>query len=370
MKTSNASASLLALIFCLGGGLSLSGQAWADNASGFVSISRGCNHGVALKSDKTVWTWGGNEVGELGDGGSVTEKRKIPAQVQGLDDVQAISAYGRHTLALTEDGKVWAWGCNESGELGTGSMGGDSNVPVEVKGLDDVIAVAAGRSTSLALKKDGTVWIWGDAHRRSGSVVPVQVEELSHMVAIGSGANSFYALKDNGSAWAWGGGDGTLGDQPFTNGSSAPVEVSLGGDVQMISGGWDHALALRKDGTVWAWGANEEGQLGNGEVSKKFDSRPRRVEGLDDVVAVSAGVACSLAVTSDGTVWQWGAGSEKTPVRVQGLENVLAISTGGDNRLALKADGTLAGWVSSNRPTDIQLTETPSIKPAKKVASN
>ena len=142
--------------------------------SGVKSVAAGDNgHAMALKSDGTVWAWGYNYNGQLGTGGTSpagqgsnsldsSSERYMPGIVQGIFDAKAVSAGGSHSVALKDDGTVWTWGGNYDGELGTGSTGGmDSAKPVQVPGLDNVTAIAAGMYHTLALKSDGTVWAWG-----------------------------------------------------------------------------------------------------------------------------------------------------------------------------------------------------------------
>jgi len=171
-----------------------------------------------LKTDGTVWAWGDNYSGQLGDG--TTTERRTPVQVSGLTDVIAVTGGEGHGLALRADGTLWAWGDNYSGQLGDGTTT-ERRTPVQVSGLTDVIAVAAGGYHSLAVKTDGTLWTWGDN-------------------------------------WSGQLGDGTTTER------ITPVQILGLTDVIAIAAGWEHSLALKSDGTVWAWGLNDEGRLGDG----------------------------------------------------------------------------------------------------------
>lgn len=124
-----------------------------------VCFSTFYNHNLAGKKDGSVWAWGENTYGQIGDG--TTSNRNIPALVSGLTNIVNVAAGGGHSLAIKNDGTVWAWGNNQNGQLGDGT---NTNrlTPVQVSGLSDVMAVAAGMNHSLALKSDGTVWAWGD----------------------------------------------------------------------------------------------------------------------------------------------------------------------------------------------------------------
>ena len=203
---------------------------------GFVAtrIAAGGGHSLALDAAGTVWSWGNNYAGQLGDGTAVN--RSVPVQVVGtagsgvLQNVTAIAAGGSHTLALLADGSVVAWGYNTYGQLGNGTLV-SSSIPVTVTGLGGVVAVAAGLDHSLALKSDGTVWAWGynaSGQLGTGSVVdrlvPVQVQGLSaidRILAVGHHSLAFSGV----SAWAW--GDNTYGQAGISSRFSvyAPTRV-------------------------------------------------------------------------------------------------------------------------------------------------
>ncbi len=155
-------------------------------------------HSLALKSDGTLRAWGRNASGELGDG--TTTDRSTPVQVSGLSSVTALAAGGNagdteaHSLAVKSDGTVWAWGSNSNGQLGDGTTTGRST-PVQVSGLSGVSGVAASYRHSLALKSDGTVRGWGfnqnyqlgDSTTTDRST-PVQVSGLTGVTAVAAGS--------------------------------------------------------------------------------------------------------------------------------------------------------------------------------------
>lgn len=279
--------------------------------SGVTAISAGGGHSLALKPDGTVWAWGENGSGQLGNGtnrGSWT----LPAQVSGLTGVTAISAGGSHSFALKTDGTVWAWGEAQYGQLGTGITASDSWIPVQVSGLSTVTAIAAGSEHSLALKADGTAWAFGwnlfgqlGNGTTSDSSTPVQVSGLNGATGIAAGGHHSVALKGDGHVWAWG-ENGMLGDGTDED-SSTPVEVLVLNDITQIAAGYGHSLALKGDGTEWAWGSNWEGQLGNGTTS--YSPVPTEVggpSGLAGVTALAGGGLHSLSLNGNGTVWAWG----------------------------------------------------------------
>ena len=167
--------------------------------TGAVAVSAGENHSLAVKSDGTVWAWGYNNYGQLGNG-YPSSSSNIPLRVSELTGAVAISAGYAHSLALKSDGTVWAWGFNGVGELGNGTTNTSSNVPVQVSqvsGLTGVVAIGAGSDHNLAVKSDGTVWAWGfnDSGQLGngtissrGTPVPVQVSGLTGAVVIAAGS--------------------------------------------------------------------------------------------------------------------------------------------------------------------------------------
>ncbi|KPA15065.1 RCC1 repeat-containing protein [Candidatus Magnetomorum sp. HK-1] len=321
------------------------------------SIAAGGSHTLALMEDGTVWAWGYNEYGQLGD--YSTENKTIPVQVKDLNDVTAIAAGTDHSLALKQDGTVWAWGWNKYGQLGDTSTSNKS-IPVQVKDLNNVTAINAGFGHSLALKQDGTVWAWGrndygqlgDSSTTNKSI-PVQVKDIDDVTAIAPGYYHSLALKQDGTVWAWGWNYfGQLGDSSTEN-KSIPVQVKDLSDVTFIAAAGYHSLALKQEGTVWAWGDNGNGQLGDSSTEDK--SKPVKVKDLNGVIAIAAGLSHSLALKQDGTAWAWGKNkygqlgdssteNKSIPVQVKDLNDITAIAAGSGHSLALKKDGTVWAW--------------------------
>ena len=308
-----------------------------------------------------LWDWGDNGLGQLGNGSSMNYSR-VPAEVSGLTGVTAVASCDSCTYALRSDGTVWAWGADDVGQLGNGSLT-KSTVPVQVSGLTGVTAIAAAIGTGYALRSDGTVWSWGDnSHSKLGdksatsSDVPVQVADLTSVTSISGGDESGYALRSDGSVWAWGDNSlGQLGNNDISvNASAVAIQVYGLTSVTAISGGGLSANALRSDGTVWSWGYNIAGELGNG-TSDVYSVVPVSVSGLTGITAIADGGAAVYALASDGTVWSWGDNMDgelgnnsmtasNVPVHVSGLAHVTAIAAGFRTGYALRSDGTEWAW--------------------------
>jgi len=329
-------------------------------AAGFTTtpmVAAGEEHSLALRSDGTVWAWGWNSNGQLGDGTTIDSH--APVQVQGLNNIKAISANGNHSIALRNDGTLWAWGSNWSGQLGDNTTI-DRLTPVQVQGLNSVTAISAGGVHTVALRDDGTVWTWG-RNQHFGILgdgtttdrhIPGQVHDLNNITAISACGNHTLALRNDGTVWAWGmGAFGRLGDGTTGN-RFTPVKVQGLSNITAISASVGN-IALRNDGTVWAWGGNGHGQLGDGTTTDRHT--PVQAQGINNVIAISTSASHAVAVRGDGTVWAWGSNRDGqlgngtntnsvTPVQVQGLNNVTAISANGNRTIAIQNDSTVESW--------------------------
>ncbi|WP_198286988.1 hypothetical protein [Frankia sp. QA3] len=353
--------------------------------TGVAAIAAGNNTGYALLGVGTVRAWGQGGVGQLGNGG--TANSSVPVTVTGLSGVAAIAAGLDTGYALLGNGTVRAWGRGNSGALGNATTT-DSAVSVQVQlpALTGVTAIAAGTYTGYGLRSDGTLRAWGrNNYGQLGtgtlldSAVPVQVSGLTGIAAITANAGAYagYALRSDGTVWAWGNNyAGQLGDGTTTN-RPTPVQISaLSGSNQVsaITASGLTGYALRSDGAARAWGYNRAGQLGNGTTTNS--PLPVTVSGLAGVSALAARAdgASGYALRSDGTAWAWGYNRDgelgnnsiinsTVPVPVStatGLSGVSAIAGGGRSGYALRSDGTAWAWGdnlygqlgTNNTPTD------------------
>src|ERR1700719_4309165 len=237
-------------------GLDLTTIQTATPAS-MTTIAGGYSHSVLLNSDGTVWTWGSNSYGELGYVGTGSINLE-PRQVPGLSGMTAVAAGTSHNLVLKSDGTVWAWGSNSNGQLG--NAGPNSATPVQVSGLSGVAAIAAGGNQSFAVKSDGTVWYWGSdvlAYQNTRTA-PTQIASLTAVKAITAGNNHALVVRCDGSVWAWGYDNaGQVGNGATGNfyGSLYYPQKPFGlNGITAVAGGYAHSVVVKSDGTVWAWG--------------------------------------------------------------------------------------------------------------------
>ena len=344
------------------------GIAAADAMMGKPAIAAGGNHTIAIKGDplKSVWTWGDNERGQLGDG--TTLMRSTPVQVPNLS-ADGVGAGVSHSVALKTDGSIVAWGSNDFGQLGstistTNVLSPTPLVPLIGTTLPVFSAIAVGANHTLALTVDGKVLAWGantdgqiglNPSLTAYSPIP-QDMRLSGVKAIAAGGNYSLALMADDTVRAW----GRNGDTDSS--SFNPASISgLGGGVMAIAAGSGHALAL-KQGKVLAWGNNWAGQLGNGGTTAS--PSPVDASTLTDVSSIGAGNSFSLAVQG-GVVYAWGhnpagqIGPETirqqltpTPVKIDSSttsQNIKALAAGGNHVVAMKFDGTLWAWGDNGR---------------------
>ena len=245
----------------------------------------------------------------LGAGSGSTQS---PTQVSGFTNAVAVSAGNSHSLVLKSDGSVWSFGSNQYGQLGDGTTT-DRTTPVQVTGLTGVIAVAAARYNSYALQTDGAgggiVWAWGDnqfGQLGDGSTLtrstPVRVSNLPSITALGVGFNSLFAavLAGNGQVWTWGRNDfGQVGNDSLVD-ALTPVAAPTIGTARMVTSGLDYAIAIDATALGWAWGKGADA-AGLGNRSMPQVRVPERSD-YSDVIGVAGGDVHTLALKPNGGV--------------------------------------------------------------------
>ncbi len=335
-----------------------------------VRLSAGLSHTAFVDQEGVLWTWGSNQSGQLGaetqETGTDLEGTVIPLSsrpLQVMEDVASVSAGADFTVALKTDGTLWAWGGNDYGQLGNGSTT-PSDLPICV--LDQVTAVSAGDYHVAALRADGSLWTWGDnlyGQLGDGTLesrsAPAKV--LDQAAAVSAGAGSTAALLGDQTLWTWGDNlFGQLGDGTRAS-RSTPAKVL--DQVTAVSMGGYHAAALRADGTLWLWGSNIDGQLGNGgqgnttdQTGAQLQTLPLSLSTTGPVTAVSAGTSHTAVILADGSLWTWGRndtqqlGLDQTaptvslPAQVPAVTQAAAVGTGTYQTVCLLSDDTLFSW--------------------------
>jgi alpha-tubulin suppressor-like RCC1 family protein len=324
----------------------------------WCQVSAGFSHSLGVRTNGTLWAWGDNSSGRLGD--NTTTNRASPVSVVGgFTDWCQVSAgnVGSHILGLRRNGTLWAWGSNQCGQLGDNSTTSRSSPVSVVGGIGDWCQVSAGYRHSLGVRRGGTAWAWGhngngrlgDDTTTSRSSPVLVVGGFTDWCQVAAGGCHNLGLRRNGTLWAWGGSnaDGRLGDDTTTD-KSSPVSV-VGGftDWCQVSAGRYHSLGVRTNGTAWAWGSNNYGRLGDNTVTAR-SSPVSVVGGFTDWCQVSAGLVHSLGLRTNGTVWAWGCNglgqlgdnsitSRRSPVSVVGgFTDWCQVSAGFSHSLAIR----------------------------------
>ncbi|MGO9063128.1 MAG: RCC1 domain-containing protein, partial [Myxococcaceae bacterium] len=244
-------------------GTSSTGVAWA-------TVSAGSNNCLGVKADGTLWTWGDDNTGELGNGTTSTQPQLRPLQIS--TGYALVASGNLFDLAIAGSGTLWAWGSNEYGTLGDGTTT-NRNAPVQIGTDTNWFSVSAGFSHTMAIKQDGTLWAWGD--NREGQLgdgsltqrnAPEQIGTDTNWESVSAGAFWTAAIKNDGTLWTWGTGSyGDLGNGSGTDTSqTVPAQVGTDKNWLLVSAGWTFGLAVKGDFTLWAWGNNANGQLGDG----------------------------------------------------------------------------------------------------------
>lgn len=276
-------------------------------------VSLGCLISSAIKSDGTLWTWGNGGVGRLGSG-AATDRCSPGTTAGGGTNWCGVNSGRDHGIAVKCDGTLWTWGANSDGRLGDGTITNRSSPVTTAGGGTNWCAVSAGRGHSVAIKTDGTVWTWGfnqcgqlgDGSVTSRSSPGTLAGGGTNWCAISAGYDHAAAIKTDGSLWVWGKNTSfQLGDASSTNRCS-PVTVAGGGtNWRSVSGGYNHTSAIKIDGTLWTWGDNTCGLLGDGTTTARCS--PVSIAGGGTTwTLVESGQCHNVAIKTDGTLWTWG----------------------------------------------------------------
>jgi len=310
-----------------------------DNLQNSIELKSGANHNLALDNSGTVYTWGENNSGQLGNGNYST---LITPYTTNITNVISVSAGHDFSLAVLSTGEIMSWGKNDLGQLGLGNNG-TTNFPFLITGIANVAKVAAGQNHGVALLNDGTVMAWGDnqfGQLGIGSFTnentPQSIVTLNGIESINCGANHTMAIDSSGTLYIWGhNSDGQLGinDIQFSN---VPLVHPLD-NIQSIDGGYAHTLALTADNQLYSWGNNEYGQLGTGTNVSSVS--PIHISSLDAVSTIATNFNANYIIKNDNSIWSWGQNfssqlgnennsDQSVPVHISNLTGVTGIGIG------------------------------------------
>jgi len=356
----------------------------------YIFLAGGVQHSVALRCNGTVVTWGDNAFGQLGNNNAPLDS-DIPVTVKsenGTDsiiNVIAVAAGGNHTLALSYDGTVWAWGSNSDGQLGDGTAATQRNYPRKVVGLTgidtltDIIAIAAGGNHSLAIRSNGSVVSWGlnnsgqlgDSSKTSRNFPVITFGLDSGTIAIDLAAGDCHSLvlQNDGRLKSCGCDNaGQLGDNGNSSQSGVQslisVNINQSGTIPLkgivgIAAGQVHSLAIDSNGTAWSWGSQSNGTSAHelGRECKTPDCKfAGQIPGISNAAALVAGFNISFALLADSTMMVWGDNSRgelglgdnnfRDVPTLNGSfgEKIVALSGGGAHGIALMESDSLKSW--------------------------
>lgn len=284
------------------------GTNWRNISTDGSSIS-------AIKTDGTLWNWGFNTDGALGTNNRISASSPVQT-VSGGTDWKSTSRGSVSNMALKNDGTLWTWGWNFNGQLGRGNTIQSSSPVQTVSAGTNWKSISAGAFHSIAIKTDGTLWIWGNGvygmlgnNAATARSSPVQTISQGTNWKQASGGRCFtLAVKCDGTLWLWGSNlGGRLADHSAIDRSSPVQTVSGGTNWKQASAGRCHGAAIKNDGTLWTWGAACAGRLGdNSDFAINRSSPVQTVSGGTNWRYVKSGQTHSLAIKTDGTLWTWG----------------------------------------------------------------
>jgi alpha-tubulin suppressor-like RCC1 family protein len=321
----------------------------------WVEVSIGSQHTAAIRSNGTYWYWGQGNAGRTGSNVETAPSASSPVQLGALTNWSKVAVNYETVGAVKTDGTLWTWGGNSSGELGTGA-GASTSSPIQVGSDTDWSDIIAGRECFFALKTNGEMYSWGlGTNNRTGQgststiYTPTKIGTDSDWASVFAGLKNGVAIKTDGSIYVWGAVDyGQLGNNQTATGGENPTQVGALTNWSTAATGEETVISVKTDGSLWSWGRGLGGALGqNANVSR---SSPIQVGSLTTWSGVFTAYAASFGVKTDGTLWSWGenedgvlglstptaiSGWRSSPVQVGSETNWSATRAGGNNIDAL-----------------------------------
>lgn len=270
---------------------------------------------AAIRTDGTLWTWGGSGTGQLGVNNTTTV-RSSPVQVGALTNWSKVAAAKSAYIATKTDGTLWSWGGNDVGQLGRNNTANASS-PVQIGADTDWSAVYGGlNGTVVAQKTSGVLYVWGwnsngqlglqDRVNRSS---PTQLGSITSWTRVSVGSGRVMAIRSDGTLWGWGGTTQQLGLNSSGSYRSSPVQIGTDTNWSRIACGDSATFAVRTTGTLWAWGTGAAlGYLGTNDTTNR--SSPVQLGAATNWTDVFAGPGTGWAIRSPGSLWSWGLSSQ------------------------------------------------------------
>ncbi len=358
------------------------GELGIDASSSWATLTTGFAHTCGTKTDGTAWCWGNDGWGQLGDGATSSSERG-PVQVGTASDWATLTVGGGHTCGTKTDGSMWCWGHNFNGQVGDGSLTA-RDAPVRIGAGTSWTSVTAGRNHTCAEAVDGSLHCWGtntrgelgDGHNGVELTPAPLTDDAGGWVAHSAGNGHTCGTKVDGTAWCWGyNGQGQLGHGTTSIGGGDPVQVGTGTDWATLTAGGTHTCGTQTDGTAWCWGPNAVGQLGDGTSTRR--PSPAQVGTGTDWVTLTAGYDHTCGTRTDGTAWCWGRNfygqlgdgtstGRLVPVQVGDATDWASLAAGSSHTCGTKTDGTAWCWgrntygqlgdgTSTGRPGPVQV---------------
>jgi alpha-tubulin suppressor-like RCC1 family protein len=332
------------------------------SSTNWRQVAGGYTCSIAIKTDGTLWAWGDNFSGQLGDNTNIT--KSTPVQVGTATNWKQCDIGGSIldipcSAAIKTDGTLWTWGRNTFGQLGDNTIV-EKITPIQVGTATNWKQVSCGAGHMAAIKDDGTLWTWGKNdygqigdNTTAARSTPTQVGTATNWVQVSASTYNTAAVKRDGTLWCWGGNTwGQVGDNTqgagTANSRSTPRQITTNTDwKQVVAGSKGSNAALKTNGTLWAWGDNSFGQLGDNTIETR--STPRQeFTSSTNWKQVTAGYDFTLAIKTDGTLWTWGYNfygslgdnsrtNRFTPTQeFTSSQNWIQVSSGNSHALALK----------------------------------
>jgi len=279
----------------------------------WVTVAAGYRNSVGIKNDGTLWTWGQNVDGQLGDGTIIHRSSPVQTVSGGTNWKQASAGYSM--AAIKTDGTLWLWGRNDDGELGDNTIIKKSSPVQTFSGGTDWSTVTLGSAHAMAIKTNGTLWMWGNnAYGQIGDNSSIKKSQPVQTVSGGTnwaklaktiGGTASAAIKTDGTLWLWGrGGTGAMGDNTSIS-KSSPVQTIAGGTNWANVAISIHTVATKTDGTLWTWGYGAMGALGDNTIIDKSSPVQTAASGTNWKDIANNNFWTS-AIKTDGTLWMWG----------------------------------------------------------------